>query len=358
MYLPILTDFVLSTWLVDRLPVAPYLSVVGLPQSGKTTLLKLLSLVSRRSLLVADISPPSLYWACARFMATILIDETGASDKSRSLRRTLRSGTTRGVLAIRSGNHLHSYGAKAVSWLEPPDDAALNSRCILISMFESKSTTLLDIDDPKIQQLADRLQTQLLRFRLDNFKKVQPVPVSGDEVLRPRTRDLLRALTAAHAHDTQRSQRILKFFKSGQALPSEPLTPEQNAVLHLLFSIVHNGGEHTSIWVSELTKKVNIYLKDMEENLRLKPRKVGAVLTSLGFSHRTRTNSGWGAHLNRQDEERIHQLAATYGIDGLDDRFLGTSVEACRLCKAAGLDKRRPDVRPGETVTEVGVRRP
>src|SRR6266852_9966404 len=37
-YLPVLADFVLSTWFVGRLEVAPYLSVVGLPQTGKTTL--------------------------------------------------------------------------------------------------------------------------------------------------------------------------------------------------------------------------------------------------------------------------------------------------------------------------------
>ncbi len=74
-YVPVLANFVLSTWFVDRFLVAPYLSVVGLPQSGKTTLLRLLNLVCRRSLLVADISTASFYWACAKFMATILIDE-------------------------------------------------------------------------------------------------------------------------------------------------------------------------------------------------------------------------------------------------------------------------------------------
>lgn len=34
-YAAVLADFVLSTWFVDRFGVAPYLSVVGLPQSGK-----------------------------------------------------------------------------------------------------------------------------------------------------------------------------------------------------------------------------------------------------------------------------------------------------------------------------------
>src|SRR6266446_10235739 len=59
-YVPVLADFVLSTWFVDRFSVAPYLSVVGLPQSGKTTLLKVLSLVCRRPLLIADITSASL----------------------------------------------------------------------------------------------------------------------------------------------------------------------------------------------------------------------------------------------------------------------------------------------------------
>src|SRR5216684_5872698 len=77
-YLPVLADFALSTWFVDRLDVAPYLSVVGLPQSGKTTLLKVLSLVCRRPLLVADLTSASFYHACARFMPTMLIDEAGS----------------------------------------------------------------------------------------------------------------------------------------------------------------------------------------------------------------------------------------------------------------------------------------
>jgi hypothetical protein len=76
-YVPVLADFALSTWLVDRFSVAPYLSVVGLPQSGKTTLLKVLRLVCRRSLLISDITSRDFYQACTRFMPTILIDETG-----------------------------------------------------------------------------------------------------------------------------------------------------------------------------------------------------------------------------------------------------------------------------------------
>jgi hypothetical protein len=352
-YVPVLADFVLSTWFVDRFSVAPYLSVVGLPQSGKTTLLKVLSLVCRRSLLIADITSAVFYQTCVRFMPTMLIDEAGTVANNRALRHILRSGTTRNVVAVRKDHSFHSYGAKVVCWSEPPNDPALNSRCILIPMFENMCPGLVRTDEPKVQQLAAHLQAQLLRFRLENFKTVQFVPVPGDEVLRPRTRDLLRALSAAHAQDAQRSQRLFKFFESGQGIPAEPLDPAQNAVLRALFSVIHLHEDFSFIRVGDLTHMVNLFLDRKGENLRLLPRKVGAVLTSLGLATRTRTNSGWTIRVNYEDVEKLHQLAACYGIDGFKDRFLRISPENCSLCRAAGLNKKRPDLPPELSGREV-----
>jgi hypothetical protein len=355
-YVPVLANFVLSTWFVDRFLVAPYLSVVGLPQSGKTTLLRLLKLVCRRSLLVSDISSASLYWACARFMATILIDETGTAGNNRALRHILRAGTTRDVLAIRTKDHLHSYGAKVISWLEPPDDPALNSRCILIPMFENRNVVLMGIEELTIQQRAIHLRAQLLRFRLENIKTVRPEPVSDDYLLRPRARDLLRALSAATAQDAMRCRRLLKFFQSGQASPSEPLSPAQNAVLRWLFEFVHPDEikEYSSLRIAELTEKVNQYLKAKGEGLQLQPRKVGAVLTSLGFCSRTRTNTGWTLQLTRQDAERIHQLAGSYGIDRSWDRALRNDQSECTLCKTLASDKE--EFQPSPTAITAAVR--
>ena len=114
----------------------------------------------------------------------------------------------------------------------------------------------------------------------------------------------------------------------------------------------------SSIQVGNLTHMVNLFLDRAGENLRLLPRKVGAVLTSLGVATRTRTNSGWSLTVNRQDAEKLHQLAACYGIDGLMDRFLGMPSEDCSLCRAAGLNKKVPDLPPappGEEVRSIAV---
>ena len=66
----------------------------------------------------------------------------------------------------------------------------------------------------------------------------------------------------------------------------------------------------------------------------MQPRKVGAILTSLGLGNRTRTNSGWMVTLNRIDVERIHHLAECYGIHNVDDPKLIVWQEKCPLCRA------------------------
>src|ERR1700676_1774961 len=260
-YVPVLADFVLSTWLVDRFLVAPYLSVVGLPQSGKTTLLKALSLVCRRPLLIADITSASFYRACAQFRPTMLIDEAGSVRNNPALRHILRAGTTRDVISVLANRTFHAHGAKVISWLEPPADTALNSRCVLIPMCETTRTDLVRPSDSEVEREAATLQAQLLQFRFENYRKVESGPIPGDEILRPRSRDLLRTLSAAHLQDGKRSQPLLEFFYSGQAVPQEPLSPEQNAVLRALYSVIHVQKGFVSVQTSDLTELVNYCLR-------------------------------------------------------------------------------------------------
>ncbi|HEX7959728.1 MAG TPA: hypothetical protein VF493_07405 [Terriglobales bacterium] len=96
----LLAHFVLSTWLTDRLPVAPYLALVGPPQSGKTTLLRVLHLLCRRSLFASDATSLTLLHACHQLHPTLLIDETSSIDDPVAMRRLLRIGNTPAALCF------------------------------------------------------------------------------------------------------------------------------------------------------------------------------------------------------------------------------------------------------------------
>ena len=354
-YIPLIADFILTTWFVDRFQVAPYLSVVGLPQSGKTTLLKLLVLLCRRPLLLGDITESSLYHACSDLMPTILIDECGTIKNNRALRHLLRIGTTREAVCVRGDQVLQAYGPKVVSWIEPPDDLALNSRFIQIPMSETTRNDLQELKDPKVEETADTLRAQLLQYRLENYHMIRVDRVNGDDVLRPRTRDIVQVLSAPTFQNPARSKALLKLIASGEAVPQEALNPEQNAVVRALFSISHGRENYYSLQTGKLTEAVNLFLKLAGEHLRMQPRKVGAVLTSLGFCNRTRTNSGWVITLNRGDVEKVHHLAECYGIHNVGDPKLVVWQKKCPLCRATAEKNGRLDPGLPEGMVETSL---
>ncbi len=137
------------------------------------------------------------------------------------------------------------------------------------------------------------------------------------------------------AEDAVGSARLLSFFKSGQACPAEPLSTEQNGVLQLLFLMIHGGPEASSIRVAELTDQVNQYFKDKGFRLCLQARKVGAVLTGLGFTRRTLTNTGWVMQSTQEVSKRIDQLAVSYGINGLQETNLNLARCLCPFLPGA-----------------------
>ena len=69
--------WVLHTWLVNKFTMSPRLAVTSPTKGcGKTTVLRILNLITRRPKRVGSISPPALFRAVEQFQPTILLDET------------------------------------------------------------------------------------------------------------------------------------------------------------------------------------------------------------------------------------------------------------------------------------------
>ena len=83
--------------------------------------------------MTADITSAAFCDLCHRMHPTILIDETRTAGQPRTLLHLLRSSSSRGFVGLRKNKAQLAHGPKVLSWVELPNDAALNSRCIIIS---------------------------------------------------------------------------------------------------------------------------------------------------------------------------------------------------------------------------------
>ena len=329
----LIAAFVMSTWFIESLSVAPYLALVGLPRSGKTTLLEVLNQVCRRPLLTADITSAAFYEVYEKLSPTLLVDETLTAGNRRELFHLLKTGTTRGSVTLRKGHSLKAFGPKVISCTELPNDAALNSRCVIIPMQETNRTNLAKATDKKILDIADALRQQLLQYRLENYHSLRLPKIEGDERLHSRTRDLYQALALPLGSNADICESLVHLFETQQEINREPLSPASAAVLRVLYEFIHSHPQDGTWAQKKLTIGVNLSLEWLQENFRLNAHAVGRTLTSLGFTNRKRTNAGFILWLDHGTRKRIHSLAHVYAIDQESQFQKDGFSEGCDLCK-------------------------
>jgi hypothetical protein len=345
-YAGLLSTFVLYTWVADRLPTAVYLSVIGLPQSGKSTLLELLSLLCRRALLVSDISQAAAYQACSNFAPTLLIDEIDwhSSRSMSTFRQLLRAGTNTASRALRVRQSSCSFGPKVFGSLEPSSDSALNSRCIQLVMAETNKSGLLKPGHPTVVEAASFLRQKLLRFRFNFYKSIRPALVSGSEELRPRSRDLLCSLAAPLVGCQLWTRFLLGFMKlNHDSVTRESLEPRHEALHAVLWEVIHREPPLSNVRIggqTSLTTATNEMLLRGGERLAVTDKGVGTLLSSMGFRNTQRTKSGWILWLNASTLTRCHELLKSHDNTYIPDWDFAQHSSTCSSCKAFKSSKR------------------
>ena len=351
--LRIICLFVLVSWFPDCLPIAPYLWLVGPLGSGKSTLLKLLQALCRRAFLIGDLTPASLYQLPGLLCPTLLFDENdfGDSQISRQTQRILRIGNSQGTSVIRNGRAFDPYCVKVLASRQPPPDAALGSRSIIIGMLPSRRP-LMGLDDATRDRIAEKFQSELLMFRLQNFHSLHTcLDVScRTENLTPRVKDIAQALARPLLGDVELETELIGTLEEHDrdARIQRTLEPEW-LVLEALFSLCHArpccdllSPKVTAILVGGVAAEVNRVMADRGEDVRLSAKKTGLILRALDFRTKSLGKLGRGFELTIFFRQHVHRLCERLG---LDRKLLLTVVgdepeyggEPCALCEKFGL---------------------
>lgn len=334
----LISAFVLCTWLPEKLPIAPYLALVGTPRSGKTTLLRLLELVCRHSVLISDTTP----WSLSRLyqetvIPTILIDETSTAADQKKLFHLLRIGSTPGSIALRRDRSVNCFGPKVLAWTQLPADRALLTRCLIINMRETERRDLIRVSDPSVVSSAENLQKSLLYFRLARFGNPVSVPCRNE--LHARNRDLYEALSYAIADDKKLCDLIAYLLSEQERFTREPLSENQTAVLTVLMIGIHT--KFPGLRVGHLANFVNDSL-ELRNHQKLTPHAIGDLLSSLGMDQRKRTNKGWIIEFDDAFRRYVHVMTKRYAVscdvaENLVGPLAAPIFGSCQVCEELGM---------------------
>jgi energy-coupling factor transporter ATP-binding protein EcfA2 len=336
--------FVLSSWFNDLCHVAPYLWIVGPYGCGKTTLVRILSALCRRSVSVADISPAGLYALSDCLHCTLLLDDFEYTNDSRTrgLLRLMRNGSTAGQRVFRASRAYDVFGPKIIASREAPSDGALKSRGLLV-VARPESRDLLELTPRALAEIQRRLQPKLMGLRLENYARAMyRESTKSASSLTPRIRDIFRSLALPLMGDVGLEEELLEILKphNCDAVVERHCEPEF-FVMAAVFSRVHiRVLGYNAQTVKELTQNVADLLQHAGEPYRLTPRKVGAILGSLGFRTQKLGSSGRGLKISKDVTLNAHVTAKRLGIHIGDLRKpLQQSGFAnhCRLCYEHGL---------------------
>jgi putative DNA primase/helicase len=211
--------WIAMTWVHDVAAIhSPILLVTSPePNSGKSTLLGVLSFLVRRSLTSVGIGAAPLYRAIEKWQPTIIVDEGDtAFVDNEDLRGAVNSGWTRGQGVIRCDAETHeprlfsTFCPKAVGMIGRRLPAATLSRAIVIEMARKKSSErTIDFEYVDDDSLAE-LRSDLARYGADNanqLHRAHPALPQGFENRRAANWRLLLAIADTGGEEWGRKAR-------------------------------------------------------------------------------------------------------------------------------------------------------
>src|SRR6266568_2541483 len=308
----LVTTYALMTWVYDRFSAVPYLRFLGEPQTGKSRLLQVVGHLCYKAIIAGGSTTASpLFRLLELYSGTFVADEADFknSEAWSEIIKILNCGYMRGLPVLRSEKVGDTYEPRAFDVFGPKiianrsrfDDPALESRCLTLETSERKMRTDIPRQlPPAFTSEAVLLRNKLLQWRFDNYQRIQ-VDESRLLDLEPRLTQIGTPIFSV-SNDANFRSRFLEFL--GECGVKDRAQRPQALVVEAIQKLAQNNGH--LLGIKEVAEEASTLGRYSGEFLAFNPKRVGALVRSLGFNSR-RTNEGYKFEVDRQHLEELVQ---------------------------------------------------
>jgi hypothetical protein len=313
------------TWITFRLASLPLPIIVG-PPYWTLPLMRALRGICYRGLLVGKATTAGILAVYSRIRPTLLIVNYGIRSDARQI---LELGTQRDVFALQGTGLVSPFGLNIIATL---DSGAFehNGDYLRIHLEPFGRPQAGKLSDPQWIQQADSLQQKLQQLRFDELAS------AGNSRTPPSTPGMrglsegARQIVAPFLADETLGRELIDAVKTCGGVVFSRLPSRQRAVLAAMFNLVHEKGRECFL-VGEAATLANQFLGDFGEAFNLTPKRVGKIMSDLGFKANYRVDRGLSLELEEEVAEGLHRCAKFYGIDEIHP---GMTLDVrCKLCR-------------------------
>ena len=181
------------------------------------------------------------------------------------------------------------------------------------------------LTDAAEREIANDFQSQLLRFRMVNHRRVCDAKVDTRDFV-PAMREEVRAWLApmCDCPDLRKSV-ITSLLQQSQEIQGDRLSNDHCVVAEGALFFCHKP-DTDHFFIGDLAEIVNTLLKGRHEDRVLSDKKVGLLLRGLGV-HAERVVQGYKLLLTDSVREQIHEIARAYQVLPVQD-----GIARCRHC--------------------------
>lgn len=306
--------FVLCSWLVEAVEVAPALVLAGPDTMRGKQLVALLHCICRHGLRMTGLTPAGLCSLPSGAGFTFLISQPTISDK---LERLLHDASHRDQKIPHRGGLLDLFGAQVIHAESMPLRESSPLRSVQIPMIPGGAQ--LPVLGRDVQhQITTNFQAKLLSFRRTNLGAARKLQFDSSRFIFA-LRELAHSIAVATPDDVELQAEVFDLLREEDEEIRAERWVESSAVAVESMLVACHESPGGFVYVGELAEIAQEILKRRGEDREIALGTFGKRLKLLGFKAEARDSKGVKVRLTEDIRRRAQQLARDFGVAHVED---------------------------------------